>query len=58
MTSSTNGNEREIKVKGRKLGTVTIFKDLGTVVLDNGSNSEILLRIAQVTAALTLLKQI
>ena len=57
MTSSTNGNEREIKVKRRKLGTVTIFKDLGTVVLDSGSNSEVLLRIAQVTAALTLLKQ-
>ena len=53
MTNSTNGIQREIKVKGQKLGTVTSFKYLGAVVSDNGSKAEILLRIAQATPALT-----
>ena len=30
-------SEREIKVKGLKLGTVTSFKYLGAVVSDDGS---------------------
>ena len=50
--------EREIKVKGQKLGTVTVFKYLGAVVSDDGSNPEVLSRIAQATAALTKLKPI
>ena len=50
--------EREIKVKGQKLGTVTSFKYLGAVVSDDGSIPEILSRIAQATAALTKLKSI
>ena len=37
ITKSTNGIQREIKVKGQKLGTVTSFKYLGAVVSDNGS---------------------
>ena len=32
MTNSTSGIQREIKVKGQKLGTVTSFKYLGAVV--------------------------
>ena len=48
----------EIKVKGKKLGTVTSFKYLRAVVSDHGSKPEILSRIAQATAALTKLKPI
>ena len=36
MTNSTNGIQREIKVKGQKLCTVTSFKYLGAVVLTDG----------------------
>ena len=46
MTKSANGIQREIKVKGQKLGTVTSFKYLGAVVSDDGSNTEVLSRIA------------
>ena len=53
MTNSANGIQREIKVKGQKLGTVTNFKYLGAVVSDDGSKPEVLSRIAQATAALT-----
>ena len=48
----------EIKIKGQKLGTVTSLKYLGTVVSDEGSKPEVLLRTAQATAALTKLKPI
>ena len=58
MTNSANGIQREIQVKGQKLGTVTSFKYLGAVVSDNGSKPEVLSRIAQATAALTKLKPI
>ena len=37
MTNSANGIQREIKVTGQKLGTVTSFKYLGAVVSDRGS---------------------
>ena len=37
MTNSANDIQREIKVKGQKLGTVTSFKYLGAVVSDDGS---------------------
>ena len=47
MTNSANGIQREIKVKGQKLGTVTSFKYLGAVVSDDGSKQEVLSRIAQ-----------
>ena len=53
ITNSANGIQREVKVKGQKLGTVTSFKYLGAVVSDDGSKPEVLSRIAQATAALT-----
>ena len=58
MTNSVNGIQREIKVKGQKLGTVTSFKYLAAVVSDDGSKPEVLSRIAQATAALTKLKPV
>ena len=58
MTNSANGIQREIKVKGQKLGTVTSIKYLGAVVSDDGTKPEVLSRIAQATAALTKLKPI
>ena len=56
MANSVNGIQREIKVKGQKLGTVTSFMYLGAVVSGDGSKPEVLSRIAQATAALTKLK--
>ena len=58
VTNSTNGIQKEIKVKGQKFGTVTSFRYLGSVVPDDGSKPEVLSRIAQATAALTKLKPI
>ena len=49
---------REIKVKGKKLSTVTSFKYLGAVVSDDGPKPESLSVIAQAIAALTKLKPI
>ena len=56
MTNSANCIQMEIKVIGQKLGTLTGFKYLGAVVSDDGSKPEILSRIEQDTAALTMLK--
>ena len=50
------GINAEIKVNGQKLETVTSFKYLGSVIIDEGSKPEILSRIAQARAALTTLK--
>ena len=58
MTNSANGIQREIKEKGKTLGTITNFKYLGAVVSDDGSKPEVLSRIAQTTAALTKLNPI
>ena len=58
MINSTNSIEKEIKVKWWKLGTVTSFKYLCTVVSDDGSKPEVLSRIAQATVALSKLKPI
>ena len=58
MTNSANGIQREIKVKGQKLGTVTSFRYLEAVVSDDGTKPEVLSRTAQATAALTKLKPI
>ena len=58
MTNNTSGITKEIKVNGQKLGTVTSFKYLGSVVSDEGSKPVILSRIAQATAALTRLKPV
>ena len=46
------------KVKGQKLQTVTSFKYLGSVIIDDGSKPEILFRIAQTATALTRLKPV
>ena len=58
MTNNTSGINTEIKVNGQKLETVTGFKNLGSVITDEGSKPEILSRIAQTTAALTRLKPV
>ena len=58
MTNNINGIQKEIKVKGQKLKTVTSFKYLGALVTDEGSKPEVLSRIAQTTATLTRLKTI
>ena len=58
MTNSANGIKREMKVIGRKLGTVKSLKSLGVVVSDDGSKPEILSSTAQATAALIKLKVI
>ena len=58
MTYNTSGINREIKVNGQKLETVTSFKYLGSFVTDEGSKPEILSRIAQTTAALIRLKPV
>ena len=58
MTNGANGIQREIKVTGQKLDTVTSFKYLGAVVLDDCSKPEVLPRIAKATAAHTKLKLI
>ena len=58
MTNNDTGINKDIKVKGQKLETVTSFKYLGSVVSDEGSKPEILSRTAQTTAALTRLKPV
>ena len=58
VTNSANSIQREIQVKGQKLGTITRLKYLGAVVSDDGSKPEVLSTISQATAALTKLKPI
>ena len=58
MTNDTDSINKEIKVNGQKLETVTSFKYLGSVITDEGSKPEILSRIAQATAVLTRLKPV
>ena len=53
MLNNTSGTNTEIKVNERKLETVTSFKNLGSVITDEGSKPGILFRTAQTTAALT-----
>ena len=57
-TNSATGIQREVTVKGQKLGTVASFKQLGAVISDDGSKPEILLRIVQAATTLTRLKPI
>ena len=47
MTNNTSGINKEIKVNGQKLETVTSLKDPGSVVSDEASKPEILFTIAQ-----------
>ena len=58
MTNNTSGINKEIKVNGQKLETITSFKYLGSVITDEGSKPKILSRIAQATAAFTRLKPV
>ena len=58
ITNDTSGINTEIKINGQMFETVTSFKYLGSVITDEGSNPEILSRIAQTTAALTRLKPV
>ena len=58
ITNNTSGINTEIKVNEQKLVTVASFKYLGSVITDEGSNPEILSRIAKTTAALTRLKPV
>ena len=43
---------KEIKLNGQKLETVTSFKHMGPVVFDEGSKPEILSRIPETTVAI------
>ena len=54
MTNKTSDINIEIKVNGRKLETVTSFKYLGSVIINEGSKPEIFSRIAQTTAETSL----
>ena len=56
--NNANGIQREIKVKGQKLGTVTSSKYLGAISSDESSKPEVLSRTAQTAAALTKIKPI
>ena len=58
MTNNTSRINTEIKINGQKLETVTSFKYLGSAITDEGSQPEILSRIAQTTTALTKLKPV
>ena len=58
MTNNTSGINTEIKVNGQQLEMVTSFKNLGSVIIDEGPKPEILSRIEQTTAALTRLKPV
>ena len=51
MTNNTI--DTKIKINGQKLETVISFNYLGSVIIDEGSKSEILSRIAQTAATLT-----
>ena len=56
MTNNPNGFQREIKIKGQRLEEVEKFKYLGAIISNEGSEPESLSRIAQTTAALSILK--
>ena len=58
MLNSANDIQWESKVKGQKMGTLTSFKYLGAVVLDDGLKPKVLSGIDQATAAHTRLKPI
>ena len=58
VKSNTCGINRKTKINGQKVETVTSFKYLGSVLSDEGSNPEILSRIAQTLAALRRFKPV
>ena len=58
ITNNTSGINKEIKINGQKLETVTSFEYLGSVVSDESSKPKILSRVTETTAALTRLKPV
>ena len=56
ITNNPNGFQSEIKIKGQRLDEEENIKYLREVISNEGSNPEILSRIAQTTAALSRLK--
>ena len=52
MTNNTEGIRGDIRINDKRLETVNQFKYLGVIVIDEGSKSEILSRIAQATHAM------
>ena len=56
LTNNTNGFQREIKIKGKRLEEVENFKYRGAIISNEGSKPEILSTIAQTTAALSRLQ--
>ena len=56
VTYNPNGFQKEIKIKGQRLEEVENFKFFGAIISNEGSKLEILSRIAQTTAALSVLK--
>ena len=58
MTNNTNGIITDITIDNKKLKTARSFKYMRAIVLDEGSKSEILSRIAQTIGAVTKLKVI
>ena len=56
MKNNPNGSHREIKIKGQRLEEVKTFKYLGAIITKEGSETEILSRTAQTTAAFSRLK--
>ena len=58
MTNNTNGISTDITIVNKKLETVRCFIYLGAIVSDEGSNPEVLSRLALTTAAVTKLEVI
>ncbi|GFR94667.1 endonuclease-reverse transcriptase, partial [Elysia marginata] len=52
MTDGKESSKKEIKVNGQILESVRKFKDLGSIITDEGSKPEILSRMAQTTTKL------
>ena len=58
MTNNSSGKNTIIKVHAQKFETVTSFKFLGSAITNESSKPEILSRIGQKAAALTMLKPV
>ena len=58
MTNCEGHFNNSISLQGEIIESVDTFKYLGSILDDNGSTKEILLRIAQMTASLTKLNPI
>ena len=54
MTNNTSGMNTDITIHNKNVETVRSFKYLGAIVSDEGSKPEVLSRIAQTAAAVTL----